>query len=164
MNQLRRGKIRGATYADFAAAPLLFGEPLNQAVAVAHFLAIQDHTVAVRVDHTANVWIADRVALCAPISRIRCFEFFEPRDDAIRETDESEDPEAAGLVQRGRGRSSVVSTLGEHHRLVQRMSGLLTQISNAGAHVFTAVLALAPEQNAAASEALGGSEVVASVA
>jgi hypothetical protein len=44
------------------------------------------------------------------------------------------------------------------------MSGLLTQISNAGAHVFTAVLALAPEQNAAASEALGGSEVVASVA
>ena len=65
-----------------------------------------------------------------------------------------------GLVQRGRGRGSVVSALGEHHRLVQRISGLSTQISNAGADVFTAVLALTPEQNAAASKALGGSDVV----
>lgn len=65
-----------------------------------------------------------------------------------------------GRVQRGRGRGSVVSPLGEHHRLVQRMSGLSTQIASAGADVFTAVLALAPEQNAAASRALGGSEVV----
>lgn len=67
---------------------------------------------------------------------------------------------AEGLVQRGRGRGSVVSPRGEHHRLVQRMSGLSTQISAEGADVFTAVLALGPEQNATASAALGGSEVV----
>jgi GntR family transcriptional regulator len=67
---------------------------------------------------------------------------------------------AEGLVQRGRGRGSVVSPRGEHHRLVQRMSGLSTQISAGGADVFTAVLALAPEQNAAASAALGAAEVV----
>ncbi|TFC73566.1 GntR family transcriptional regulator [Cryobacterium sp. TMS1-20-1] len=67
---------------------------------------------------------------------------------------------AEGLVQRGRGRGSVVSPRGEHHRLVQRMSGLSTQISAEGADVFTAVLALGPEQNAAASAALGGSTVV----
>ncbi|TFD73207.1 GntR family transcriptional regulator [Cryobacterium gelidum] len=67
---------------------------------------------------------------------------------------------ADGLVQRGRGRGSVVSPRGEHHRLVQRMSGLSTQISAEGADVFTAVLALAPEQNAVASAALGAAEVV----
>ena len=67
---------------------------------------------------------------------------------------------AEGLVQRGRGRGSVVSPRSEHHRLVQRMSGLSTQISAEGADVFTVVLALAPEQNAAASAALGGAEVV----
>lgn len=67
---------------------------------------------------------------------------------------------AEGLVQRGRGRGSVVSPRREHHRLVQRMSGLSTQISAEGADVCTAVLGLAPEQNAAASAALGGSEVI----
>ena len=67
---------------------------------------------------------------------------------------------AEGLVQRGRGRGSVVSPRGEHHRLVQRMSGLSTQISAEGADVFTAVLALGPEQNSAAAAALGGVDVV----
>ncbi len=67
---------------------------------------------------------------------------------------------AEGLVQRGRGRGSVVSPRGEHHRLVQRMSGLSTQISAEGADVFTAVLALGPEQNSAAAAALGEADVV----
>lgn len=67
---------------------------------------------------------------------------------------------AEGLVQRGRGRGSVVSPRGEHHRLVQRMSGLSAQISAEGAEVFTAVLALGPEENTAASAALGAADVV----
>ena len=67
---------------------------------------------------------------------------------------------AEGLVQRGRGRGSVVSPRGEHHRLVQRMSGLSAQISAEGAEVFTAVLAIGPDENAAASAALGGADVV----
>lgn len=61
-----------------------------------------------------------------------------------------------GLVRRGRGRGSVVAPLGEHHRLVQRLSGLSTQIDQ----VTTLVLSLSPERDALAEERLGVREVV----
>jgi len=61
-----------------------------------------------------------------------------------------------GLIQRGRGRGSVVAPRGEHHRLVQRISGLSTQLPE----VTTRVLSLEPERDAVAETALGVSEVV----
>ncbi|MBC7723507.1 MAG: GntR family transcriptional regulator [Burkholderiaceae bacterium] len=62
-----------------------------------------------------------------------------------------------GLVLRGRGRGSVVAPLGEHHRLVQRMSGLSSQIDR----VATEVLSLAPERDTLAEATLGVRDVVA---
>ena len=67
---------------------------------------------------------------------------------------------AEGLIKRGRGRGSVVAPRGEHHRLVQRMSGLSTQIAAEGAQVTTEVLHLAPERNAHAEAALATSAVL----
>ena len=61
-----------------------------------------------------------------------------------------------GLVRRGRGRGSVVAPLREHHRLVQRLSGLSTQIDQ----VTTLVLSLSPERDALAEARLGVREVV----
>lgn len=61
-----------------------------------------------------------------------------------------------GLVRRGRGRGSVVAPLGEHHRLVQRLSGLSTQIDQ----VTTIVLSLSLERDALAEATLGVDEVV----
>lgn len=63
---------------------------------------------------------------------------------------------AEGLVQRGRGRGTVVAPRGEHHRLVQRMSGLSTQLS----HVTTRVLALGREHDSKAEAALGATELL----
>ncbi|MBP2458658.1 GntR family transcriptional regulator [Clavibacter michiganensis] len=62
---------------------------------------------------------------------------------------------AEGLVQRGRGRGSIVAPRGELHRLVQRVSGLSTQVPS----VTTRVLELAPGRDADAERALGGSDV-----
>lgn len=62
-----------------------------------------------------------------------------------------------GLVLRGRGRGSVVAPRGEHHRLVQRMSGLSTQLDS----VTTQVLSLGPERDAPAEATLGVRDVVA---
>jgi GntR family transcriptional regulator len=62
---------------------------------------------------------------------------------------------AEGLVQRGRGRGSIVAPRGELHRLVQRVSGLSTQVPS----VTTRVLELAPARDADAERTLGGSEV-----
>ncbi len=62
-----------------------------------------------------------------------------------------------GLVLRGRGRGSVVAPVREHHRLVQRMSGLSTQIDE----VATVVLSLSPERDAVAEAALGVRNVIA---
>lgn len=67
---------------------------------------------------------------------------------------------AEGLIKRGRGRGSVVAPRGEHHRLVQRMSGLSTQIAAEGAQVTTEVLHLAPERNAHAEAALASAAVL----
>ncbi|GAB2983546.1 GntR family transcriptional regulator [Frigoribacterium salinisoli] len=60
-----------------------------------------------------------------------------------------------GLVRRGRGRGSVVAPRGEHHRLVQRLSGLSTQVPA----VTTSVLALGPERDETAEAQLGVAEV-----
>jgi GntR family transcriptional regulator len=62
---------------------------------------------------------------------------------------------AEGLVQRGRGRGSIVAPRGELHRLVQRVSGLSTQVPS----VTTRVLELAPGRDADAERALGSSDV-----
>ena len=63
---------------------------------------------------------------------------------------------AEGLVRRGRGRGSVVAPRGEHHRLVQRLSGLSAQVPA----VTTSVLALGPERDEVAEQRLSASEVV----
>jgi GntR family transcriptional regulator len=63
---------------------------------------------------------------------------------------------AEGLVRRGRGRGSVVAPRGEHHRLVQRLSGLSAQVPA----VTTTVLALGPEHDEVAEERLGAREVI----
>lgn len=61
-----------------------------------------------------------------------------------------------GLVRRGRGRGSVVAPRSEHHRLVQRLSGLSTQVPE----VTTSVLSLGPERDHDAESHLGIGEVV----
>ena len=75
---LRHREVGGSAHPDFAAAPWLFGQPFDQVVAVATLLAVPQHTVAVGIDHTANVRIADRVALRAPVCRIWTLELLEP--------------------------------------------------------------------------------------
>ena len=67
---------------------------------------------------------------------------------------------AEGLIQRGRGRGSVVAPLHEHHRQVQRMPGLSAQISATAGPVSTEVLALGPGTDARAEAALGTSDLL----
>lgn len=66
---------------------------------------------------------------------------------------------AEGLIRRGRGRGSVVAPRREHHRLVQRLSGLSTQVPE----VTTEVLALEAvrDELAAATLGVGSGEVSA---
>ena len=68
---------------------------------------------------------------------------------------------AEGLIQRGRGRGSVVAPLHEHHRQVQRMPGLSAQISTTAGPVSTEVLSLAPGADARAEVALGTGDLLA---
>ena len=93
---LRHREVGGSAHPDFAAAPWLFGQPFDQVVAVATLLAVPQHTVAVGIDHTANVRIADRVALRAPICRIWTLELLESRNDPVVQTDHAEHPHHAG--------------------------------------------------------------------
>lgn len=65
-----------------------------------------------------------------------------------------------GLIQRGRGRGSVVAPPREHHRLVQRIPGLSAQISSQGARVATKVLSLRRGQSTRAESVLGTPEVL----
>ena len=58
---------------------------------------------------------------------------------------------AEGLVRRGRGKGSVVAPRGEHHRLVQRLSGLSSQVPA----VTTQVLGLDDVRDEPAEAALG---------
>lgn len=68
---------------------------------------------------------------------------------------------AEGLIERGRGRGSTVAPRREHHRLIQRMPGLSTQISETGVSVETEVLGFSVEPANGASAALGTPEVLA---
>jgi len=53
---------------------------------------------------------------------------------------------AEGLIDRGRGRGSIVAAAREHHRLVQRSSGLFAQMAAEGLTVTTEVLSLTEEE------------------
>lgn len=68
---------------------------------------------------------------------------------------------AEGLIDRGRGRGSTVAPRREHHRLVQRMPGLSTQISETGVSVETEVIGFDVEPGRGAVKALGTAEVLA---
>lgn len=65
-----------------------------------------------------------------------------------------------GLILRGRGRGSVVAPHVEHHREVQRVSGLAAQISPSSGYISTQVLTLAPGWDAQAQHALGTAEML----
>ncbi|GEK79166.1 GntR family transcriptional regulator [Agrococcus baldri] len=67
---------------------------------------------------------------------------------------------ADGLVLRGRGRGSVVAPHHEHHRHVQRMTGLSAQLSTNAGSVGTEVLSLGEDRDARAEEALGTARLV----
>ncbi|MEX5718937.1 GntR family transcriptional regulator [Geodermatophilus maliterrae] len=67
---------------------------------------------------------------------------------------------AEGLVERGRGRGSVVAPAREHHRLVQRASGLFQQMAAEGLTVTTEVLELVEEDLPAEARWLGGSRAL----
>src|ERR1700754_1241747 len=64
------------------------------------------------------------------------------------------------LIQRGRGRGSVVAPRSEHHRLVQRITGLSTQAAAEGVEMSTTILALTPNPAPRAVSILGGSEAL----
>ena len=68
--------------------------------------------------------------------------------------------ETDGLVQRGRGRGTVVAPHHEHHRQVQRMHGLSAQISTQSDPVSTDVLSLVVETDDRAAKALGTADLV----
>lgn len=67
---------------------------------------------------------------------------------------------AEGLVDRGRGRGSVVAPTREHHRLVQRSSGLFSQMAAEGLTVTTQVLQLSEEDASAVAQWLGTPRVL----
>ncbi|GAB2517851.1 GntR family transcriptional regulator [Paramicrobacterium agarici] len=68
-----------------------------------------------------------------------------------------------GLIQRGRGRGSVVAPHHEHHRAVQKMSGLSSQISTPEDVVTTDVLDFERSSDRRAEQALGTSDLIALV-
>jgi GntR family transcriptional regulator len=68
---------------------------------------------------------------------------------------------ADGLIQRGRGRGSVVAPHHEHHRHVQRMPGLSAQIATASGPVRTEVLSLGTGTDPRAVAALETDELLA---
>lgn len=67
---------------------------------------------------------------------------------------------AEGLIERGRGRGSVVAPAREHHRLVQRSSGLFSQMAAEGLTVTTEVLTQSEEELPLEARWLGGSRVL----
>ncbi len=67
---------------------------------------------------------------------------------------------AEGLVDKGRGRGSVVAPASEHHRLVQRSSGLFSQMAAEGLTVTTRVLQLREEGAPAVAQWLGTPRVL----
>ncbi|NLS09332.1 GntR family transcriptional regulator [Nesterenkonia sp. MY13] len=67
---------------------------------------------------------------------------------------------AEGLVSRSRGRGSVVSPRGQHHRLAHRAAGLSSQIAETGVEVGTQVLSLDRMRRPAHAEQLAEAETV----
>lgn len=67
---------------------------------------------------------------------------------------------ADGLIQRGRGRGTVVAPHHEHHRHIQRMHGLSAQISTSVEPVRTEVLSLSEESDPRASTALNTNDLL----
>jgi len=65
-----------------------------------------------------------------------------------------------GLIRRGRGRGSVVAPPAEHHRHVQQISGLSSQISATGQEVRTEVLSIGEGADARAEAALGTPDLI----
>lgn len=65
-----------------------------------------------------------------------------------------------GQIARGRGRGSVVAPHAEHHRHVQQISGLSSQISTTGQSVSTEVLSIGKGSDPQAEVALGTSDLV----
>lgn len=65
-----------------------------------------------------------------------------------------------GLIRRGRGRGSVVAPHHEHHRAVQKMTGLSAQIATSEEVVTTEVLSLERASDSRAERALGTSDLV----
>jgi GntR family transcriptional regulator len=68
---------------------------------------------------------------------------------------------ADGLILRGRGRGSVVAPHHEHHRHVQRLTGLSGQISAVTDSVRTEVLSIAPGSDARAAREIGTASLIA---
>ena len=68
---------------------------------------------------------------------------------------------AEGLIDRGRGRGSIVAPRRDHHRLVHRMPGLSTQIAETGVSVTTEVLSFSVQPAQGIATALGTPEVLA---
>ena len=64
------------------------------------------------------------------------------------------------LIQRGRGRGSVVAPQHEHHRALQKMSGLSAQFSNSGDSVTTEVTSLERGADPSAERELGTSDLM----
>ena len=64
------------------------------------------------------------------------------------------------LIQRGRGRGTVVAPQHEHHRAVQKMSGLSAQIAGSDGPVATEVLHLERASDPRAEKALGTSDLL----
>lgn len=67
---------------------------------------------------------------------------------------------AEGLIRRGRGRGSVVAPPAEHHRHVQQISGLSSQISATGQKVSTEVLSIGRATDERAEIALGTPDLI----
>jgi GntR family transcriptional regulator len=65
-----------------------------------------------------------------------------------------------GLIRRGRGRGSVVAPQHEHHRAVQKMTGLSAQISTSEDAVTTEVLCLGRASDSRAERALGSTDLL----
>ncbi|WP_121183428.1 GntR family transcriptional regulator [Nocardiopsis sp. Huas11] len=70
--------------------------------------------------------------------------------------------EDEGTVRRTRGRAPVAAVPTEHHRLVQRVTGLFDQFSAEGLRLHTSVLALAPTRSGVPSAVrhLGGADLL----
>ena len=87
---LGRGQVRRSAHRDFASAPVLPGEPFDEVVRIASLLLVPQDTVPSGLDDPADVRIADRVALLAPVRRVGAFELVQTGNDRVVQADEAE--------------------------------------------------------------------------